>query len=217
MNINSINGVFGSSVDLLKNDSRAERFTTKTDNTNQPLGYKDRIDISKLTRNNISRGNVVPARGIGLTIDKGTAANTTLFVDRGTFNQIASYTTNNPECQWDEIGVDGEKRWIVVNGQRFECPLSEEEKELRRRLAENSNLISIITKADKEKKVHKNESEKHDKFKMTFDGNDGLKIEGLEGLQGNEKIQNLMKNDKVMNMLSHIMKNNGGMGISFGL
>ncbi len=27
------------------------------------------------------------------------------------------------------MGIDGEKRWGVVNGQRFECPLSEEEKE----------------------------------------------------------------------------------------
>lgn len=217
MNINSINGVFGSSIDLLKNDSKSERVDTKTDNANQSLGYKDRIDISNLTRHNLSRGNIVPTRGIGLTLDKGTAANTTLFVDRGTFNQIASYTTNNPECQWEEMGVDGEKRWIVVNGQRFECPLSEEEKELRRRMEENSNLISILTKADKEKKVHKDESEKHEKFKINFDGSNGFKIEGSECLQCNEKIKNLMNNDKVMTMLSHIMKNNGGMGISFGL
>lgn len=31
------------------------------------------------------------------------------------------------------MGVDGEKRWVVVNGQRFKCPLSEEEKAAKKR------------------------------------------------------------------------------------
>lgn len=205
MNINNVKGFMGYSRNSVMNG-----LSSKQINTKQLIENEDRINISKSAR------NISHAKGIGLYLDKGTAANTTLYVDRSTFNQITSYTTNNPNCKWDELGIDGEKRWIVVNGQRFECPLSEEEKEMRRRLAEEGNLIAVLSKAEKENKVHRRKSEKHNSVKLTFDENSKIKLEGLARFQSNGKIKNLMNNDKVMGMLSHIMKTNGGKAISFG-
>lgn len=43
------------------------------------------------------------------TLDNRTGVPTTLYVDQSTFQQIANYTTNNPECQWSEIGLMGKK------------------------------------------------------------------------------------------------------------
>lgn len=211
MNINNIKGFMGYSSNSMIRDLNSEKSIINKTNLKKSLEYTDKIDISKSVR------NIAFPTGIGLCIDKGTAANTTLYVNRSTFNQIANYSTNNPNCNWDEIGIDGEKRWIVVNGQRFECPLSEEEKEMRRKLAEESNLAAILAKADKEKEMHKKKSEKHDSVKLTVTENNKIKIEGFENYQSNEKTKNLIKNDKVMDMLSAIMSANNGTGITLSI
>ena len=79
-------------------------------------------------------------------LDKGTAAHTTIQVDRSTFDKIANYTTYSGEVSWEELGKDGNKRWIVVNGQRFECELSEEEKAMIKNT--QKTLIDYIEEAE---------------------------------------------------------------------
>ncbi|MHA6260045.1 hypothetical protein ACXYMX_09020 [Sporosarcina sp. CAU 1771] len=134
-----------------------------------------------------------------LSLDKGTAADTTLYVDRSTFERIAEYTTNNPECRWSEMGVDSEKRWIVVNGQRFETPLSEEEKAA----AKKSQMTLLDHLQENEK--HKEDTSSKDKvvFDFTNKDNPASNIE-------NPKIIGLLQNDKVMEMLKNISKGTKG-------
>ncbi len=205
MNINNVKGAMGYSRTSVMNDLNSQKISSK-----QSLGYTDKIDISKTAR------NISVFKGRGICIDKGTAANTTLYVDRGTFNQISTLATF-PECKWEEMGVDGEKRWIVINGQRFECPLSKEEKELRRKLAERCNLISILTSNEKEKKLHNKENQGHNSVKLNFDNNNKVKAEGFENCVMDEKIKNLMNNEKVMEILSQVVNANGGKGITLVL
>ncbi len=47
-------------------------------------------------------------------LDKGTAANTTVYVNYSTFRQIVNYTANNEECPWTELGIDGEKDGLLL-------------------------------------------------------------------------------------------------------
>lgn len=128
-----------------------------------------------------------------------------------------NYSTNNPECQWEEMGIDDEKRWVVINGQRFECPLSEEEKEARRRL--RKGIIEILTEADKEREKRKSKSkqERLGSVKLSFDKNNKINLNGNTSLQSSDKIKNLMKNDKIMKMLRDIDGINGGQGIRLSL
>lgn len=157
----------------------------------------DKVEISN--KNKIST-NI-------LSIDKGTAADTTLYVDRSTFERIAEYTTNNSDCRWSEIGVDSEKRWIVVNGQRFETPLSEEEKAAAKR----SQMTFLDHLQEYEK--HKEETSSKDKvvFDFTNKENPSSNIE-------NPKIISLLQNDKVMEMLKNISKaTKGNISISSNL
>lgn len=83
-----------------------------------------------------------------LTVDKGTATHTTVYINQNAFDKILSATThNNRQPDWEEIGCDGEKRWIVINGQRFECPLSETEKAKQRRFG--CNFLDILNEHEK--------------------------------------------------------------------
>ncbi|WOV84051.1 hypothetical protein PGH26_14445 [Sporosarcina jeotgali] len=158
-------------------------------NTKESNGSKnspmDKVEISN--KNKIST-NI-------LSIDKGTAADTTLYVDRSTFERIAEYTTNNPDCRWSEIGVDSEKRWIVVNGQRFETPLSEEEKAAAKR--SQMTLLDHLQEYEK----HKEETLSKDKVVIDFTNK-----ENPSSNKENPKIISLLQNDKVMEMLKNISK-----------
>lgn len=60
------------------------------------------------------------------TFDKGTAAEINVKVNRSAFDRIVNETTYG-ETKWEELGVDNNKRWVVVNGQRFEVEHSVEE------------------------------------------------------------------------------------------
>lgn len=215
MSINNITRNYGGYLNNLTmmNSETKDTYSSKN-SAGRSLEFKDSIDISK------SRKNFPRVNGIGgITIDKGTAAHTTLYVDRGSFNRILNHSTNNSECQWEEMGIDDEKRWVVINGQRFECPLSEEEKELRRRL--RKGIIEILLEADKEKEKHKSKSKSKSKklgsIKLSFDKNNKIKLNCDANLQSSDKIKNLMKNDKVMKMLRDIDGINGGQGIMLSL
>lgn len=200
----SINNITGNYSNYYKNssiaNSRLKDIQTTIDNLEKPFAISDSIDISTLDKN-----SKVSAVG-GLIMDKGTAANTTLYVDKSTFSQIVSYSTNSSNCQWDELGIDDEKRWVVINGQRFECPLSEEEKEMRRRL--RMGIIDILNEADEAEK----EQRKNDYVKLNLGKYNKVEI-SEDNDSSNDKINNLIKNDKVMSMLADIIKINGGQGI----
>ncbi|NFN77623.1 hypothetical protein FDC26_12200, partial [Clostridium botulinum] len=158
-------------------------------------------DLSKDMRTAASRSRAI----MGPQLDKGTASNTTIYVDKSTFMQIANYSTNNSECQWDELGVDGEKRWVVINGQRFECPLSKEEKEAFERASKT--MLDYLIEADKEKEE---KEEKKENIDFKFNGNGSISIDDESLLSSNPKLSGLLKNDKVMKMLKDIAKSNGG-------
>lgn len=113
------------------------------------------------------------------SIDKGTASNTTVFVNREAYDQILSTTTFG-EKKWEEMGVDDEKRWVVINGQRFECEHSAEEKALRKRL--KKTLVDYLIEEDK-KKLDKKDN-------------------GTNKPKGN--IEALTQNKEVMNLLGKI-------------
>lgn len=173
-----------STVNYNKLNVNTMHHNTKESNGKKSLPI-DTVDISY--KNKIST-NI-------LSLDKGTAADTTLYVDRSTFERIAVYTTNNPDCQWSEIGVDSEKRWIVVNGQRFETPLSEEEKAAAKR--------SQMTLLDHLQEYEKHKEETSSKDQVVFDFTNK---EIPSSHKENPKIINLLQNDKVMEMLKNISK-----------
>lgn len=204
MSINNITGNYGGYLNSLSMMNSEVNGTYSSKNSVEKYSdFKDILDIST-SRKNLSSTNAIG----GITLDKGTAANTTLYVDRSTFDQIVNYMTSNPESNWEELGMDDEKRWIVVNGQRFECPLSKAEKEEIRRA--KKGLIGMLDEADKER-------EKQDSVKLNFDKNNKIKLNGDVSVQLNDKIINLMNNDNAMNTLTSIMQMNGGQGIKLSL
>jgi len=140
---------------------------------------KDTVELSNTSR---TMGNM-------LSMDKGTASHTTLYVDNSTFQSIATYTTFHPETKWTELGKDGDKRWIVVNGQRFESPLSEEEKALMKRAG--MTLLDYM----KEVEEHK------EKVTLDFASKDGI-----TNSSNDPKINGLLQNEKVLKMLRNISK-----------
>lgn len=214
MNINNITGSRNSYLTSLSMDKNEKEYisSSRDSKLEKALEFKDRIDVTT-SRKNLSRTNGI----VGINLDKGTAAHTTLYVDRNSFDQITNYSTNNEECKWEELGIDDEKRWVVINGQRFECPLSEEEKKASRRL--RKGLIGMIIEAEEERDKHKSnfKLEKHSSFTVNLDESNKFKVNCNDDLRANDKINNLMNNDKVVKMLSDIMKMNGGQGINLFL
>lgn len=145
------------------------------------------------------------SRGLnmGMMLDKGTAAHTTVYVNYATFRQIASYTTNNQECPWSEMGIDGEKRWIVVNGQRFECPLSKEEKEAIKRASRT--ILDFLEEYEKTKENLPSQRKENKEVEIDFN-KDKTKVTN----ESNSKIDDLLNNEKVANMLRDISKSSEG-------
>ncbi len=137
MNINNLKS--GIDYSLANNTTKYTKNLRNLDGLqNFKNSQKDTLEISYSRRPNM-----------GIMLDKGTAANTTVYVNYSTFRQIVNYTANNEECPWTELGIDGEKRWIVVNGQRFECPLSEEEKEAFKKAS--LTLFDVLEEYEKTK------------------------------------------------------------------
>lgn len=166
-------------------------FNKGTTSTSYKNSKKDTVELSNM------------GRTMTRMLDKGTAVHTTLYVDYSTFRQIANYTTNNPKCEWSEMGIDGEKRWIVVNGQRFESPLSEEEKKAAKRV--QLTLLDYMEEARKRKEKTFSGQEEFNKIEIDFT-NQSTSINS----ESDPKIANLLKNEKVMNMLKDISRLRGG-------
>ncbi|APH17208.1 hypothetical protein NPD5_3113 [Clostridium sporogenes] len=190
MNINNLK----SSIDysIINNSNKYTKDLRHSDKIqNSQNLQKDTLDISHSRRPNM-----------GIMLDKGTAANTTVYVNYATFRQIVSYTANNEECPWSELGIDGEKRWVVVNGQRFECPLSEEEKEAFKRAS--LTLMDVLEEYEKAKEKLPSQRKENKKVEIDFD-KDKFSVSD----ESNSKVSNLLKNKKVMNMLRDISRFSG--------
>ncbi|AXI00261.1 hypothetical protein DV702_11320 [Sporosarcina sp. PTS2304] len=140
-----------------------------------------------------------------LSFDKGTASNTTLHVDNNTFQKIASYSTFHPDTKWSELGVDENKRWVVINGQRFESEKTEEEKALAKRMQ--------MTLVDHLQEMEEQQKEMASKEKTILDFLNG---HTEANASQHPKIQNLLQNEEVMEMLKNISKSTRGqISISF--
>lgn len=187
MNINNTKGIMNdNNINSLDRASK----TNSAPNVGRTF-KKDTVEVSNMGKTLMG------------TIDKGTAANTTLYVDYSTYNKILNYTTNNPECQWSEMGVDDEKRWVVVNGQRFECPLSDEEKAARKRA--RRTLLDYMEEYRLQKEKTTPKQKEDNKIEIDFTGKSNASMSG-----GNPKIENLLGNEIVMKMLRDISKYSGG-------
>ena len=114
-----------------------------------------------------------------LSLDKGTASHTTVFVNRQAFDKILNETTYG-ETKWEEFGVSNNKRWVVVNGQRFEVEQSAEEK--ARIKNATKTLVDYIL-----------ESEENIKEKEKYKDNGIGKPKGnIEALEDNQEVMNLL-------------------------
>lgn len=113
-------------------------------------------------------------------VDKGTAIATTVNVNRQAFDQIL-YATTYGETKWEEMGVDDEKCWVVINGQRFESEHSPEEKALRKRA--RMSLVDILNEIEAKSKPKTNEK---DKNKTEPTGN-------LDALRSNTMVMTLLR------------------------
>ncbi|MEE3809572.1 hypothetical protein V2H29_21775 [Lysinibacillus fusiformis] len=187
MNINNVKGMMNYN-NVLHGTNNKSKFNSISNQFNH---FKDAVELS-------STGKTVME-----TLDKGTAIKTTLYVDSYTYNQILNYTTNNPECQWSEMGFDGEKRWVVVNGQRFECPLSEKEKAARKRA--QLTLLDYMEEHRLQKEKTRLKHKKYEQIDIDFTGTSNASILGID-----PKIDHLLSNEKAINMLKDISKYTNG-------
>lgn len=138
---------------------------TKTNNNDSKLmntkSTQDSLEIRGHANNYVDVYNNLgkiksDSLGVGERFgDIGTAAETTVTVNRSAFDAIANYSTYN-EPKWEELGVDNEKRWVVINGQRFEVPHSPEEKAMRNR--KNRTLVDMLNDYDKENEILKSDN-----------------------------------------------------------
>lgn len=120
-----------------------------------------------------------------MTVDTGTAKDTTVYVGRLAFEQIVKESTYG-SLKWEELGGDDEKRWVVINGQRFECEHSPQEKALRKQIKEQSGKTLL------------------DYIEEHFD-----KDEFRKQKQDKGNVEKLKSNSEVMKMLSRIFGCNG--------
>lgn len=186
MQINSISTYYGNNI--------PKNTLHKIDTT-----LNKESNITKESKINQVNTNSAPYPSGMIPVDKGTAAGTTVNVDRGTIFNIINYAVNNPETSGlEELGMDDNKRWVVINGQRFETELTPREKELIRKAKERCGLLSFVEESD-DKKYEKGLEEK---VELNFNG-DAVEVSNNTN---NSKIQNLLNNDKVMTMLGAISK-----------
>lgn len=122
----------------------------------------------------VNQSNIIASTDF--MIDKGTASHTTVFINRSAYDQILNVTTFGDK-KWEEMGVDDDKRWVVVNGQRFECEHTPEEKALRKRL--QKTLVDYMIEADQKKADKK------------YNGKDKPKG-NIEALTNNKEVMGLL-------------------------
>lgn len=186
MQINSISTYYGNNI-------------SKTNLHKTDITLNKESNITKKANVNQINANSSPYPSGMMPIDKGTAVGTTVNVDRGTILNIMNYAANNPETSgFEEMGMDDNKRWVVINGQRFETELTPSEKELIKKAKEKCGLLSL----SEESGVNKHEKPLEEAVELNFNGDD---VE-VSNNTNNPKLQNLLNNDKVMTMFATISK-----------
>lgn len=50
-----------------------------------------------------------------------------IYVNHSTVKQMITYAANHEDFFWDDMGFDGNVKWVVINKQRFECRFTDEE------------------------------------------------------------------------------------------
>lgn len=214
MSINNVDKFYGYSNSLrdsnIINNNKVKNSIYKNMQMESSVSYKDKIEIS----NESKRVGSSRIMGSGL-IDRGTAAHTTIYVDKATIDQILSYSIDNPEYKWEEMGFDDEKEWVVINGQRFERPRTKEEKEAIRRF--RRTLGDILAEEEKKQDEIREKYGKLQKGKLKFKCKNKFEFTGDKDFLANDKIKNLQKNEKVMNMLADISSMKGKEGIELSL
>lgn len=126
-----------------------------------------------------------------ISVDTGTASKTTVQVSRSAFDKILNATTYG-ETKWEECGNDGNKRWVVVNGQRFEVQLSAAEK-AKMKNSQKKFLDYIVESDSKIKEENKG------------------KCNGMNKPLGN--IEALRNNKEVVELLGKIFNANTSEGV----
>lgn len=140
----------------------------KLENKDNPLS-RDSLTLGEFTPETLSYDKTGTINNVSLypnevNIDKGTAVETTIFVNRESFDRIVDYSTFN-EPKWDELGWDDNKRWVVINGQRFEVEHTPEEKAMRKRM--KRSFVEILNDLEKENEdVNKMEVNSSNKDKL---------------------------------------------------
>lgn len=183
MEINSLNNIAQTKSSQLNK-------TNKDKNTNINSNKRDEFIKSDYSNDRLELYNNKILSG-GFAVDKGTAAHTTVQVSRSAFDKILNATTNG-ETKWEECGVDDNKRWVVVNGQRFEVEHSAAEK-ARRKNASKTFLDYIIESDERMREQNKS------------------KDNGIGKPRGN--IEALKNNEEVMKLLGKIFNSDTSEGI----
>ncbi|MGL6187012.1 MAG: hypothetical protein ACRC1T_16705 [Clostridium chrysemydis] len=191
MTIDKINNIYKGEVNTLNNSDNINRISIPKgeDSLLKKEEVGDSIDIS-------NKGKKI--LNISGKLNQHVPINSTVYVDTGTILKIMDFSTNNKEYQWSEMGKDTEKRWVVINGQRFESPLSEEEKRLMRNASKT--MLDYIKEAEDERLER--DRKRGIKTNLSL-GEDG-KLNTSDNID-DPNIKNLMNNEVVCNMLSEMM------------
>jgi len=149
-------------------------------------------------------GKAAAAASTGFVIDRGTAAHTTIYLDKASFNAVMQISTFNEAFSWEEMGGDEEMRWVVIDGQRFECPRSREEIAMAKRMRELSEktLFDYLEEAEIERRERERETE-GEAVSLSL-GEDGRLSFDADQLGRQPKLAALAENKKVMAMFEQL-------------
>ena len=74
------------------------------------------------------------------------AMSTCIYVNHTTVKQMITYASNHKEFIWEDMGFDGNSKWIVVCGQRFECKFTDEEIACFEQLYAGTDYVKYLEK-----------------------------------------------------------------------
>lgn len=148
---------------------------------------------SSPVRNDSYTPSAAGSRMIG-PVDKGTAAETTILLDSASFDRLMHKTTpENGEALWSEMGGDQDKKWVVINGQRFEYRYTEQEKAAHAAMRGKS-LMEYLEEAEQEREKNRTDEPE---TTLTFPVDPKALAESDD-----PKLRNLAENAPVMAILT---------------
>lgn len=136
MDVNRIYGVHTERVQPLQRVARAEFPTFEDMREDVARHYSNRAEEEKRQRQNRSnffhqnykqsrfRQTIQP---YGFKENTFVAMENCIYVNHLTVKQMIAYAANHDDFFWDDMGFDGNVKWVVVKNQRFECKFTNEE------------------------------------------------------------------------------------------